>query len=438
MLRSTIESVPQGLVERCCLVTRIQKQAPPAQKQVRQAQKQDDDLQLGQEDLGRGQDDLERAEDNKSRHVLTAHGIVYIAKLVDKLMECRAVEYRDFPGTGIGSHCQLPVEQCTCIAAGKQLKAQFADISSEILGGLSKGDWLVRGLFFFQALWMITQCIVRRWTGLSLTLLELYAATHIGLAAARFLVWWRKPIDIILMTPLSLTKTELKTMQDAHTEESTGHYKFDKNLLRDPNSNKAEPTQAGIRAWWRDLLDMDDIDTCNANYFTSQASLGKSTIKQVTGRQSLREPLKAVVRTMVILALRGHHTVKTGMAWGVICLGHNAIYVAAWNWYFPTPFERVAWRVCTLLVFVALGGFMLCLFMGEIYYRVATRSGTGLRLLRPLYRAAVRLFGIIILVVVIPCVVAKLFCLIECLISLRKLPADTYDLVRWTSLLPHL
>ena len=448
MLRSTIESLPQGFAERYHEQTpsvqkrarQGQKEVRQAQKQVRQAKKQVGDLEQGGDlenqggDLRRWQDNLNQAEDNKPRRVLTAHGIAYIAKLVDKLMGCKAVEHG---GSRIGSHCQLPFDQCPCSPAGKQLKVQFADVSPKVLRSLSKGDWLVRGLLFVQGLWMILQFIARLYERLSVTLLELYTVNHIALAITRFAVWWPKPIEVVLMAPLSLTKTQFKTMQDTHTEESTSHYRF-YNVLSDPDSSEVEPTQTGIRAWWRGLLDMKDIDTCNANYFTSQATLGKSSYQHGTGRQSVREPIKAIARTMVILALSGHNWIGTGLAWGAICLGHNAIYVAAWNWYFPTPFERVAWRVCTLFIFVGFGCFILGMLNGVIYYWMATRFEICNRVLRPICRVIVRIGSIMAVLCVVPGVVAKLFCLVECLISLRKLPADTYVIVSWTSLLPHL
>jgi len=114
----------------------------------------------------------------KPKHVLTAHGLVYIAKLIDKLKQCKAEN-------GIGSHCELPSQQCTCIADGERLKAQFADISPQILGELDKVDWLTRILLFVQASWMIIQSSARWWYGLPLTLLELQATAHVGLAIAR-------------------------------------------------------------------------------------------------------------------------------------------------------------------------------------------------------------------------------------------------------------
>jgi len=57
---------------------------------------------------------------------------------------------------------------------------------------------------------------------------------------------------------------------------------------------------------------------------------------------------------------------------------------------------------------------------------------------RTMHMSAVPSFSIMVIISLIPCIVAKFFCLFECFFSLRKLPADTYDNVQWSSYLPHL
>jgi len=164
---------------------------------------------------------------NKPKRVLTAEGVVYIAKLVDKLNGCNPV-----PGSDIGSYCGLPHSSCN--EGGERLQAQFGDISPQILADLSKGDWIARILFMFQAFWMIVQALVRWRFGLPLTLLELRAAAHVGLATVRYFVWYSKPIDIVLMTPLSLTEAQYKTMLRNldSTKGIMSHDQFEENLIR--------------------------------------------------------------------------------------------------------------------------------------------------------------------------------------------------------------
>jgi len=400
---------------------------------------------------------------DKPKRVLTAEGVVYIANLVDKLKGCNAD-----PESGIGSYCGSP--QCRCIEDGERLQAQFGDISPQILADLSKGNWLARILFMFQAFWMIAQCLVRWRSNLSLTLLELQATAHIGIATVRYFIWYHKPIDIVLMTPLSLTEAQYKRMLDEldSTGGITSHYQFKEHHIRDILGDKSsrglnglesntlagnqtggitETPKEGMRNGHTEQImadekiqgwkwNIDNIHFASLPYFTSQATLGKSLFQQMGGGLPFfKSPFQYVLQATVAFILSYHSGwwLFKVYLWGIICIVYNGINLLAWGWYFPSNFEKIAWRVCAALICATF----LCLSIGgcvaHIFHFFVKKKPPSV-----LYRVTFRIGNMITWIPVLPWMAAKVFIFIESLISLRKLPTDTYVKASWTSFLPHL
>ena len=60
----------------------------------------------------------------------------------------------------------------------------------------SKTDWLGKGLFILQVLWMMLQCISRKAAGYPLSPLEVHTLVHAGCALLVYCMWFKKPLDI--------------------------------------------------------------------------------------------------------------------------------------------------------------------------------------------------------------------------------------------------
>jgi len=273
------------------------------------------------------------------------------------------------------------------------------------------------------------------------------------------------------MTPLSLTEAEYTKMLKTPTKASTSHYTFDKSLIRDsspglesntvtgnpperitenPKEGTAEgqPQQITVgkqnqgwwKVWWNDLWDIDDIHTGDLPYFTSRATIGKEASQQATGYVPFfKRPFKAGLSATVAFTLGCHQWMFGVYAWAIGCLLYNGIYLVAWQWYFPTSVEKIAWRACTAFTFVGFVALILNGLFGHVYWLVAVRIlEGGWKPPRVVYRVGVRIINMTFLALIGPWILAKLFVFAESLISLRKLPLDTYGVVEWTSLLPHV
>lgn len=101
----------------------------------------------------------------------------------------------------------------------------------------------------------------------------------------------------------------------------------------------------------------------------------------------------------------------------------GAIHCICWSFAFPSHAERTIWRACALLITVvpALGGAFFVITGVHLMSMYGTSLlARGFRMLVPFYFAA------------------RALLILEALITLRNLPNGAFDVVRWTTFLPHI
>lgn len=328
----------------------------------------------------------------KPRQVLTTHGVLFMARLIDDLRECPEAADNAPPDAACKYRNPRAQSQgCNCIQHAARLEKQFRDITPEIVRDLSKADWVGRLVFIVQANWMIIQTVARSSAKpqLPITLLELHAAAHVALAVVQYLIWWSKPHDLIVMTPLSLPYEDFPMPK---TEDLTNHYLLDddyplllekiptehtpeQRMFPPPSTRKQSQSSQGsethwnrynlplepenshterwtfrmlqLQDWWTGLLEVDDSGQLSNGYFTSQATLGKSVSQQIAGISVPHNPLRGTVLAIVRLTLGWHRWPKEASVWFTTILFYNAIHLVAWSWHFPTHVEQMLWRWST-------------------------------------------------------------------------------------------
>jgi len=372
-------------------------------------------------------------DEMKPRHVLTTHGVLYMARLLKDMQDC-AERCRTVPGyTGVNCDFRDLIaskETCNCPQHAKILENQFRDITSEIIDDLSKSDWMGRVLFLLQSGWMIIQTMTRYFSHLPITLLELHAAVHVAVAALQYIIWWRKPIDIVVMTPLSLPHRNFNMRK---TEDLTNIFFLDSHLLKlvGPTSSQAQntttstsprqhwhtqsqfqghdsgasitqqdtPSQspqgppagegdqllaggtgaqvsharepggltAHIQEWWSGLLEIEDRGQFTKAYFTSQSTLGKEGSKQIAGISIPHNPVHGMVLSIVRLTLSWQRWPFKALLWYCTCLAYSFAHFAAWHWHFPTHIEKVAWHLCTAFTTASVATLILLGLLASLY-----------------------------------------------------------------------
>ena len=106
------------------------------------------------------------------------------------------------------------------------------------------------------------------------------------------------------------------------------------------------------------------------------------------------------------------------MAFGV---AFSALNIAAWNWDFPSPFERTLWHVASLSATISCSAVALLLpFLG---------TGSKRWQYWTVILIALPLQGLFML--------ARAVIMVQVILSLRLMPEGVYQNVSWTSYLPH-
>ncbi|RYP05125.1 hypothetical protein DL765_009937 [Monosporascus sp. GIB2] len=75
-------------------------------------------------------------------------------------------------------------------------RGHWIRVPSSRIDDKSKADVIQKSLVLIQVVWMAMQCIVRKASGLPISLLELHTMVHVACAIIIYALWWKKPVDI--------------------------------------------------------------------------------------------------------------------------------------------------------------------------------------------------------------------------------------------------
>lgn len=104
----------------------------------------------------------------------------------------------------------------------------------------------------------------------------------------------------------------------------------------------------------------------------------------------------------------------------------GGIHCAGWMFTFPSHLEMILWRVCSVII--------TCIPLCLSFVRPLETLDN-----LPTLDTDLTVNYLVVLVLLIPFyIAARLFLLIEALISLRSLPPGAYDVVQWVDFLPHI
>jgi hypothetical protein len=245
-------------------------------------------------------------------------------------------------------------------------------VSMEEIDDKNKGDSAVKLLALFEAAWLILQLIVREVRHLPSTQLEIMTLAFAGSTFVIYILLWYKPQDA--MVPIYITADN-------------------------------DPTRKQLQ---------DIAQKRSANTFGFQFS---------KGRAPFWIPDNSVHGT-------GHlyrdFYLDLGVGAGAVLFG--ALHLLSWNQHFPTPTERLIWRVC------------LCLAVG-IPPLFLVMSWTTIRITHLKLRWAFwcNVFVLLLAYILLPLVyiLARGFVLVEVFRTLAFLPAETF-VATFTAEIPHL
>jgi hypothetical protein len=125
-----------------------------------------------------------------------------------------------------------------------------------------------------------------------------------------------------------------------------------------------------------------------------------------------------------------------GMAMWFASMGYGAVHAAAWNDFFPTHAERVLWRSSSVYI-TCSGALWVFLCSLGLRYTWARTYWDRFKYLQASWVEYVGVGGIMV-VCGLAYVFARMFLVVDGLVSLRVLPRDAFEVPGWTTVIPHL
>jgi hypothetical protein len=369
------------------------------------------------------------------------------------------------------------------------------DVTEDEIRGMSRQDGIAKIGVCVQIAWFFIQALARVRVGLPLSLLELHVLAHVFCAFLMYGIWYRKPstgsssyickdkriIDMAalfcleelpvgmkqkdrgLTNNLRLVSCALRQNPDrfgcraveasiqrcspppSKPPADYGHYpQWIKALMKrftagssrlDPDLTKSRHQERLLRAQRA------------ASYLGKHGSHFSWYQDESTG--AITFPAAYLVKFMpdmnvhgqLYSAFKSEHAVNNEQtrlyAAGAFYMIYGSIFLAAWNFEFPTIPEMWLWRASSL-VLVSYGP---AVFL-TMAIRIPFMSTAFFTKVRAKLHKKTWFFDIVkvllLAVISITWAFARWYIAVESVISLRKVPAGTYETVNWTYRIPHI
>ena len=257
-------------------------------------------------------------------------------------------------------------------------------LSTADLEDRSKGDVFIKGAALLQLTWLVIQMIARASEDLAISLLEVMTLAFAVCAIATYILLWHKPQDV--MTPTYVDATDILTR-----EQVIGL------AARCPVSTLL------VKEFW---LHGVAIRAMADNIFPWTRGIPVRFWRQKN--------------TLYL------NPIFIGIGFGGVLFG--TVHFIAWNFQFPTPVERILWRVsCCMIISIPLLGtglYFITLHNARKEMESDTKSSVWLR---PFTATCVLLY-----------LLARLYLMTEVFRSLAYAPLSTFQEINWPSAIPHV
>ena len=247
-----------------------------------------------------------------------------------------------------------------------------------------KSDWLAKSLVLLQTSWFVMQCIARAVEHLPVTHLEIVTLAYAAMNFVIYIFWWNKPLNVNLPVRV-FGKLELSAMQP---RPRVGREPISKNIAE------------GLDMILGFIIGGQDEDV-NLSH--------EDRVPRFWANSSDRE-----------FAIADAIVVGVG-----ICFG--AIHCIAWVFSFPTHTELLIWRISSVAITAVPIYLPMMLFLGGFLRGVMDFEISG---------NAVSYFGALSGGILY--IIARGVTLVLAFTSLRDLPPGAYEIVHWTTFIPHI
>ena len=298
------------------------------------------------------------------------------------------------------------------------------EITEKEISDKSKANVLAKCLVCLQTGWFITQCFGRLAQNLSLTTLELTTISYVWCTWAIYGNWLKKPLDVGNPTILKIEASSAEILRTAGP------------AARDPYiRNPLDFIGEEHRSWTLDVQP----------HFRFRVDPRERPMPRILNDGF---PWFTNVHDVTLCLF--------------VILVYSAIHVCGWNLPYPSRTEKILWRISTLIIFCSTLIFFvreiiwsirrsaqflhlnqMKISMKSVYYiwtnKIDKVAGANELIVhrRPERGSVTRWHAFVIGPSATLYFLARLYVIVEALVSLRAAPKNWFRTLNWTSFLPH-
>ena len=287
----------------------------------------------------------------------------------------------------------------------------ITDIEEDYILDQAASSSLSKALLIVQVGWFCTNCASRRFQGLPLSLLEVSTAAHALCTLLTYFVWWSKPINVA--TPTLLREREAR---EVHALFKCSDNEYEKAL------EMAREMAAG------------DSSMIAGTHGSEKILLAAYALQNLLPIPERPPPLSSFNnRDRMLQLVPGANSIKSSdqdisipITMAISPILYGLVHFLAWSGRFPTPLERLLWRVSS---FVVTCSGLVEIFVAVFFACLETWSKTVVPVL---------VVPIMFLVVPLTYVLGSGFLIVESVRQLSFLDDAAYQLPSWSNYWPHL
>ena len=267
-----------------------------------------------------------------------------------------------------------------------------------------------KALLIIQVGWFCTNCASRLFQQLSLSLLEISTAAHAFCTLVTYLVWWSKPMNVGMPTVLMGDEAQevyaLLKCSDSEFDMAKAMAMAKKEGGSSASQGLQAPTRIVLAAKALRQSRIPMPPPPEPRFRQYHDILVPGTFSNKSPNKDLLVPIAAAISPIL----------------------YGPIHFLGWNGNFPTPLERLLWRVSSIVVTCSgLVGFSVLFF-----FMMLDRLSK--------FRLRFYVLADILSIAVIPAIhmLASGFLIVEGLRQLAFLDSTAYEVPSWTNYLPHI
>jgi hypothetical protein len=289
----------------------------------------------------------------------------------------------------------LNAAQLDRLCRNPDVQLLLPNISKAQLEDMSKGDFFVKGTAVVQVLWLLVTILVRAGKKLPIAQLELAVLAYAVCSFIAYLFSWSKPQDVKVAIVLQIDRP------------------------------------LDVATSWR----LSDVDYCGESIwrqlFSHEITSATRTLEDPIPNEIFYDHMSLIWdlgKNGDGPSLRYPHIYIITLAAGVL---FGALHCIAWKFHFPTPVERLLWRVSSVFLAGSPPLYLSTLTLTTLTRQAGASCGMNFA---PLTGVFFKYFSMVLTALY---VAARLFIMVELFRSLLFLEPDAF-VTTWSLSVPHI